>query len=146
MLLPSVTSSVYSNFRGDSRTAKGTPALCFALPWGTESISVAPAPVFLDGYYKRGGRHNGMDSIAEWCNGNTNDSDSFILGSNPSSAATKTFVRIFRQRFLFLFSFYSPVSLHTIILKQPRQSGIISMIKQKNRCVPQCVCCGFIGE
>ena len=76
-----------------------------------------------------------MDSIAEWCNGNTNDSDSFILGSNPSSAATKTFVRIFRQRFLFLFlflfSFYSPVSLHTIILKQPRQSGIISMIKQK---------------
>ena len=25
--------------------------------------------------------------IAEWCNGNTNDSDSFILGSNPSSAA-----------------------------------------------------------
>ena len=25
---------------------------------------------------------------AEWCNGNTNDSDSFILGSNPSSAAT----------------------------------------------------------
>ncbi|HBV80462.1 MAG TPA: hypothetical protein DEF33_05770 [Clostridiales bacterium] len=48
--------------------------------------------------------------------------------------------------FLFLFSFYSPVSLHTIILKQPRQSGIISMIKQKNRCVPQCVRCGFIGE
>ena len=25
--------------------------------------------------------------LAEWCNGNTNDSDSFILGSNPSSAA-----------------------------------------------------------
>ena len=29
------------------------------------------------------GRHDG-----EWCNGNTNDSDSFILGSNPSSPAT----------------------------------------------------------
>ena len=26
--------------------------------------------------------------IAEWCNGNTNDSDSFIPGSNPGSAAT----------------------------------------------------------
>ena len=26
--------------------------------------------------------------LAEWCNGNTNDSDSFIPGSNPGSAAT----------------------------------------------------------
>ncbi len=27
------------------------------------------------------------DSIAEWCNGSTYDSDSYCLGSNPSSAA-----------------------------------------------------------
>jgi hypothetical protein len=28
---------------------------------------------------------------AEWCNGSTNDSDSFCLGSNPSSAAKREF-------------------------------------------------------
>lgn len=35
---------------------------------------------------------------AEWCNGNTNDSDSFILGSNPSSAALPPWSSGLRRR------------------------------------------------
>ena len=39
---------------------------------------------------KLGGRHLGIHNmnIAELCNGSTYDSDSYCLGSNPSSAAT----------------------------------------------------------
>ena len=41
------------------------------------------------GYYDKGGRHLGIlyAYSAELCNGSTYDSDSYCLGSNPSSAA-----------------------------------------------------------
>ena len=58
---------------------------------------------------------------AEWCNGNTNDSDSFIPGSNPGSAASKE-----KQPYglFFLCLFYhldsKPRSAEATVLLSPR--------------------------
>ena len=45
--------------------------------------------------YKLGRRHFGDYFLAELCNGSTYDSDSYCLGSNPSSAATSRWISRF---------------------------------------------------
>ncbi len=83
----------------------------------SRGVAGAPAPRSASGYRKHRAFHprlsfqtgiiNGADGIAgwifaEWCNGNTNDSDSFIPGSNPGSAASKetSFVRRGKRGFV----------------------------------------------
>lgn len=116
---------------------------CLGVP---KALASHPHLSFLDGYYKRGGRHNGMDYIAEWCNGNTNDSDSFILGSNPSSAATKNICSISDKCFLF-FRSVSPRARNRIkLLKKQQSSGIIKFENELPPRFPVCVCAADLSE
>ena len=71
----------------------------------------------------------GLD-IAEWCNGNTNDSDSFIPGSNPGSAAITDINQAFMSVFVFL--------VKSSILCYNQHAKIFFQIFV-NRILPSCV-------